>query len=250
MRASRAWQSIGHEHDTTESGQIRPAGLAGRPRLQQFRPADGPRKLDQGHPQGARCRDHAVRYGRRLWRPRRLGNRAGTGAGRAAQGHRACLEIRHGDGRRRKEGRLAPLHHVRRGGEPASGSGPTGSTSTRCTGPTRSPRSRRRCARSTISCAPARCATSAARTSPPPQMVEAQWAARHLNLNAFISAQDEYSLLKRTLDKENLPDDGALRARPAALFPARLRPAHRQAQARRGGGRHAARDARSSPRCS
>ena len=37
------------------------------------------------------------------------------------------------------------------------------------------------------------------------QMVEAQWAARHLNLNAFISAQDEYSLLKRTLDKENLP---------------------------------------------
>ena len=40
------------------------------------------------------------------------------------------------------------------------------------------------------------------------------------------------------------PDDGALRARPAALFPARLRPAHRQAQARRGGGRHAAGDAR------
>jgi aryl-alcohol dehydrogenase-like predicted oxidoreductase len=37
------------------------------------------------------------------------------------------------------------------------------------------------------------------------QMVEAQWAARHLGLNAFISAQDEYSLLKRTLDKENLP---------------------------------------------
>ena len=37
------------------------------------------------------------------------------------------------------------------------------------------------------------------------QMTEAQWAARHLNLNAFISAQDEYSLLKRTLDKENLP---------------------------------------------
>jgi aryl-alcohol dehydrogenase-like predicted oxidoreductase len=37
------------------------------------------------------------------------------------------------------------------------------------------------------------------------QMTEAQWAARHLNLNGFISAQDEYSLLKRTLDKENLP---------------------------------------------
>jgi aryl-alcohol dehydrogenase-like predicted oxidoreductase len=36
------------------------------------------------------------------------------------------------------------------------------------------------------------------------QMVEAQWAARHLNLNAFVSAQDEYSLLKRTLDRENI----------------------------------------------
>ena len=29
------------------------------------------------------------------------------------------------------------------------------------------------------------------------QMIEAQWAARQLNLNAFVSAQDEYSLLKR-----------------------------------------------------
>jgi aryl-alcohol dehydrogenase-like predicted oxidoreductase len=37
------------------------------------------------------------------------------------------------------------------------------------------------------------------------QMVEAQWAARHLNLNAFISAQDEYSLLKRDLERDNLP---------------------------------------------
>jgi aryl-alcohol dehydrogenase-like predicted oxidoreductase len=37
------------------------------------------------------------------------------------------------------------------------------------------------------------------------QMVEAQWTARHLNLNAFISAQDEYSLLKRNLDAENIP---------------------------------------------
>ena len=36
------------------------------------------------------------------------------------------------------------------------------------------------------------------------QMIEAQLTARQLNLNAFISAQDEYSLLKRTLDKENL----------------------------------------------
>ena len=36
------------------------------------------------------------------------------------------------------------------------------------------------------------------------QVIEAQWAARHLNLNAFISCQDEYNLLKRGLDRENL----------------------------------------------
>jgi aryl-alcohol dehydrogenase-like predicted oxidoreductase len=39
----------------------------------------------------------------------------------------------------------------------------------------------------------------------PAQTVEAQWAARHLNLNSFISAQDEYSLLRRGLDAEALP---------------------------------------------
>jgi aryl-alcohol dehydrogenase-like predicted oxidoreductase len=39
----------------------------------------------------------------------------------------------------------------------------------------------------------------------PAQTVEAQWAAKHLGLNAFISAQDEYSLLKRSLDTESLP---------------------------------------------
>src|SRR5437763_8060582 len=37
------------------------------------------------------------------------------------------------------------------------------------------------------------------------QLVEAQWTARHHNLNAFVSAQDEYSLLKRDLERENLP---------------------------------------------
>ncbi len=37
------------------------------------------------------------------------------------------------------------------------------------------------------------------------QVVEAQWAARHFGLNAFVSCQDEYSLLKRDLEKENLP---------------------------------------------
>ena len=38
----------------------------------------------------------------------------------------------------------------------------------------------------------------------PAQTIEAQWAARHFNLNSFISAQDEYSLLRRDLDAEAL----------------------------------------------
>ncbi|HVN89333.1 MAG TPA: aldo/keto reductase [Candidatus Binataceae bacterium] len=37
------------------------------------------------------------------------------------------------------------------------------------------------------------------------QVVEAQWTSRHLGLNAFISCQDEYSLLVRDLDKEMIP---------------------------------------------
>src|SRR5579884_9627 len=37
------------------------------------------------------------------------------------------------------------------------------------------------------------------------QVVEAQWTARHLGLNAFISCQDEYSLLVRGIERELLP---------------------------------------------
>ncbi len=37
------------------------------------------------------------------------------------------------------------------------------------------------------------------------QVVEAQWTARHHGLNAFISCQDEYSLLVRDPDAERIP---------------------------------------------
>ena len=47
------------------------------------------------------------------------------------------------------------------------GLAPTTSTSTRCTSGMGRPRSRRRCTRSITSCSPARCATSAAPTTPP-----------------------------------------------------------------------------------
>ncbi len=34
------------------------------------------------------------------------------------------------------------------------------------------------------------------------QTVEAQWTAKHCNLNSFVSCQNEYSLIERTVDKE------------------------------------------------
>lgn len=39
----------------------------------------------------------------------------------------------------------------------------------------------------------------------PWQVVEAQLTARHLNLNAFVSCQDEYSLVKREIERELVP---------------------------------------------
>jgi aryl-alcohol dehydrogenase-like predicted oxidoreductase len=37
------------------------------------------------------------------------------------------------------------------------------------------------------------------------QVVEAQWTAKHHNLNAFVSCQDEYSLVVRDIEKDLLP---------------------------------------------
>ncbi|MBV9734594.1 MAG: aldo/keto reductase [Acidisphaera sp.] len=48
------------------------------------------------------------------------------------------------------------------------------------------------------------------------QVVEAQWTARQLGLNAFVSCQDEYSLLVRGLERELLP---AVQAYGLGLLP-------------------------------
>jgi aryl-alcohol dehydrogenase-like predicted oxidoreductase len=37
------------------------------------------------------------------------------------------------------------------------------------------------------------------------QLVDAQWTARHLNMRAFVSCQNEYSLLTRGLERELIP---------------------------------------------
>jgi aryl-alcohol dehydrogenase-like predicted oxidoreductase len=37
------------------------------------------------------------------------------------------------------------------------------------------------------------------------QVADAQWTAKHHNLSAFVSCQDEYSLVVRGADKELMP---------------------------------------------
>ena len=48
------------------------------------------------------------------------------------------------------------------------------------------------------------------------QVVEAQWTSKHLGLEAFVSAQDEYSLVVRHIDRELVP---ALQAYDMGLLP-------------------------------
>ncbi len=65
------------------------------------------------------------------------------------------------------------------------------------------------------------------------RVVEAQWTARVEHLGAFISCQDEYSLLVREIEKDLLPAMEAYGMSLLALFPVGERAAHRQIQARR-----------------
>jgi aryl-alcohol dehydrogenase-like predicted oxidoreductase len=48
------------------------------------------------------------------------------------------------------------------------------------------------------------------------QVVEAQWTAKHHNLNAFVSCQDEYSLVVREIEKDLVP---AMQAYNLGLLP-------------------------------
>lgn len=48
------------------------------------------------------------------------------------------------------------------------------------------------------------------------QMVEAQWTARHHNLNHFVACQDQYNLLRRDIENELLP---AMQAYDLGLVP-------------------------------
>ena len=227
--------------ETPQYRQIGPARFGRRPRLQQFRRALDLEAVAQGRAPRARPGHHAVRYRRCLWQ--RGGSEEQLGEILGARRKDIVLATKFGmpmddDGKS-----PAPRGAISRGGgsQPASASRPTGSISISCTSPIRRRRSRKRCAPSTISCKPGKVRYIGCSNLPAWQVVDAQWTSRKRKALAhFISAQDEYSLLVRGIEKRTDPGAGSARHGPAAVFPARQRPAHRQIQARR---RHSRRHA-------
>ena len=147
----------------------------------------------------------------------------------------------------RDEGRPAPGHGApprraragtccARSTRRCAGSAPTTSTSGRCTATTRTRRWRRRCPRWTTRSHRAGSATSACPTSPAgrpprPRPGRRAWPGRA----PIVSAQVEYSLLERGIEREVLPACEALGLGRAALVAARPRRAHRQVPQRPAG---------------
>ena len=82
------------------------------------------------------------------------------------------------------------------------------------------------------------------------EIEEADDVARARGLTRFVSAQNEYSLVKRAAEDGHPAGLRAARDRHAAVLPARERPTHGQVRARRDGDGGTARRARRSPRSS
>ncbi len=97
-------------------------------------------------------------------------------AGGRRDERRARDQVPRPDGRRPEPaGATRAAGSCRRSRTACAGSAPTGSTSTRCTGPTRRPTSTRRSARSPTSSAPGKIRYLGSSTFPRHEIVEAQW---------------------------------------------------------------------------
>ena len=147
------------------------------------------RGLDPHHPPRARRGHQLHRHGRRLLARGVRGNRR-QGAGRRDGAIRSCSPPRC----TARWATIPTSSATRAAGSSTrsrtacGGSAPTGSTSTRSTARSRTPTSTRRSARSPISCAPARFATSEARRSRPMRSSQAQWVAQRRGSRALLSA--------------------------------------------------------------
>jgi aryl-alcohol dehydrogenase-like predicted oxidoreductase len=87
--------------------------------------------------------------------------------------------------------------------------GPTGSTSTRCTGPTRTPTSTRRSARCPTWCTRARSATSARSTFPAERSSRRSGSPSGAGRERFRTEQPPYSILVRGIEAAVLPTASA-----------------------------------------
>ena len=143
----------------------------------------------------------------------------------------------------RQPGRPVARAHPREHRRAAcGGSASITSTSTRSTASIRRRRSRRPCARSTTSCAPARRATSASATCRRGSRRRRSRSPTQNGLARFQSAQVYYSIAGRDIEREIAPMCQAERRRDPAVEPARRRPAVGQVRSRQEGpGRRAAR---------
>ena len=207
------------QRETASSWPFRPQGFGGRARLQQFRRAHRPGGVAQGRPQGARSRHHAVRHRGRLRQPRRLRrdprrDASATAARTSCWRPSSAMPM---DEAGTLQGRLAPLHHARRRGEPEAARAPTGSISTSSTRPD-----------------PLTPIEETLRALD--DLVRAGQGALHRLLEPaglaggrgavdgdapsgcthFVSCQDEYSLLVRDIEKELIP---AMQAYGLGLLP-------------------------------
>ena len=71
------------------------------------------------------------------------------------------------------------------------------------------------------------------------QVADADWTARSAGLERFVSVQNRYSLLDRTVEDEVVPACETYGLGDPAVLPAGVRPAHRQVPPRRAGARRA-----------
>ena len=87
----------------------------------------------------------------------------------------------------------------------SAGWAPTTSTSTRCTGPARTPTSRKPSAPSPTSSARARSATSVPRPTPAARSSRPSGPSRDRHLERFVTEQPPYSILVRGIEADVLP---------------------------------------------
>ena len=107
---------------------------------------------------------------------------------------------------------------------------PIASTSIRSTCRTSTRPRRRRCARSTISCAPARSLYLGCSNYAAYRLTDSLWLSRSLGLERFVALQAQYSLVVRELEREHVPLVRQVRARHPALVAAGVGLPERQVQ--------------------